>query len=890
MFIYDMDHSLTGSAGSGFFPTDRNRWPVAVRFCEHPAFRRVYWRFLKELADGPLLAEHTDAHFDNWYQAFLDNGVTPGSPAGFKGWVANRRNTLLGQLNGLQAPFEITTNSGSDFETADPIVALAGSAPIDVETFLLNGVEHRVDFPAVTEWSLRTGLVPGLNALTIQGVDRSGSVLTADTIRVTFTSTAASPVGNLIINEIMYHPANSLAEFVEIHNLSTTETFDLGGMRLGGLDHTFPPGSLIAPRGYLVVAENLTAYQTDYGNAEAVAGVTDGTLDNGGETLRLLMPAGSNAWTVLDEVRYDDNLPWPAPADGQGPSLQLIDALGDNNRIGNWATAPATTQPGWRYSAVTGLTAASGVSFATLHLYLGRAGAVVIDDVRLVQGEDARTGANLLANGDFEAPLGSTWTPSEDHAGSGVTNTPVHGGDTSLRLAGTSPGYSGRFPNSVHQDGLVLTATTTYCVGLWYYPTTEDVELTVELDGSDLLGTAETGYVATRLPTSTPGAPNNVAASLPPFPLLWINEVMPSNATHSVDNHGEFEPWVELYNADTEAVDLGGYFLSNDGGHPAKWAIPTGTTVAAGDRILVWADGETEETAPGFLHAGFRLNCISGCVVLAREHLGDAVVLDALAYDRIGANYSYGSYPEGDPRSRLVFHCPTPGQPNSRTSQVTTVAINEWMADNDGAFADPADGDYDDWFELYNYGDADVNLGSYRLTDTPSNTVKYVIPGGTMLGGHDHLLVWADEESGQTVPGGELHVNFKLSKGGESIGLYAPDGTLVDEVVFGPQATDSSEGLWPDGSIGVYRMVPPTPGGANRVLLITGLAGDAPEQVTVSWNAQSGTVYRLDRREDLSTGTWIPLGTVTAQTASVSLTDTNAVPGGRRFYRLARVE
>jgi len=890
MFIYDMDHSLAGNTGSGFFPTDSGRWPVAVRFCNHPAFRRVYWRFLKEVADGPLVAEKTNAHFDNWYQAFLDNGVAPNSPTGFKTWIANRRATLISQLDGVRAPFEITTNSGNDFDSAAPIVSLTGTAPVEIERFLLNGVEHRMEFPTVTGWTLATGLVPGPNVLTIQGVDTSGNVAASDTITVTFTGSAVSPAGCLVINEITYHPASSLAEFVEIHNLSPTETFDLGGMRLDGFGYTFPPGSLIGPTGYLVVAENLTAYQVDYGNAEAVAGVSDGSLDNGGETLRLLMPAGSNAWTVIDEVRYDDDAPWPRDADGRGPSLQLIDPRRDNNRIGNWAVAPMTTQPQWRYAVVTGQTEADGVNAAVLHLYLGDAGAVLIDDVRLVQGTDPRTGTNLLLNGDFEAPLAGTWTPSDNHAGSGITNAPVHDGVGSLHLVATGPGNSGRFANSVNQGNLGLSASTTYSVGLWYYPTTEDGELTIELTTSDILDTSDTRFVPATLPTSTPGAPNNVAAELPVFPPLWINEVMPSNASHSADNHGEFEPWIELYNAGTGTIDLGGHYLSDDGEEPAKWAIPPGATIDPGERLVVWADGETGQTAPGFLHAGFRLNSLSGCVVLAREHLGDTVVLDAVAYDRVGENFSYGSYPDGDPASRLVFHYPTPGLPNSRTSQVTTVVINEWMADNDTAFVDPADDDCEDWFELYNYGAATANLGGYRLTDTPGNTAKYVIPGGTVLGGRDYLLVWADEEAGQTAPGGDLHVNFKLARGGESIGLYAPDGTLVDEVVFGPQTTDTSEGRWPDDAGRAYRMAPPTPGSANQVLLITALTEGQPDQVTVSWDAEPGAVYRLERRDELRTGTWAPLGTVTAQTTSVAITDTNAVPGGQRFYRLAREE
>ena len=57
------------------------------------------------------------------------------------------------------------------------------------------------------------------------------------------------------------------------------------------------------------------------------------------------------------------------------------------------------------------------------------------------------------------------------------------------------------------------------------------------------------------------------------FPLLWINEVMPSNVTTVVENHGEYEPWIELYNGDTVTIDLSDYRLSNDYDDLGRWAF-----------------------------------------------------------------------------------------------------------------------------------------------------------------------------------------------------------------------------------------------------------------------------------------------------------------------------
>src|SRR6185369_5186981 len=59
----------------------------------------------------------------------------------------------------------------------------------------------------------------------------------------------------------------------------------------------------------------------------------------------------------------------------------------------------------------------------------------------------------------------------------------------------------------------------------------------------------------------TPGAANSFSALLPPFPSLWLNEVQANNVTGPLDNFGEHDPWVELYNPGTNALSLAGYYL-----------------------------------------------------------------------------------------------------------------------------------------------------------------------------------------------------------------------------------------------------------------------------------------------------------------------------------------
>jgi len=67
---------------------------------------------------------------------------------------------------------------------------------------------------------------------------------------------------------------------------------------------------------------------------------------------------------------------------------------------------------------------------------------------------------------------------------------------------------------------------------------------------------------------------------------------------------------------------------------------------------------------------------------------------------------------------------------------------------------------------------------------------------GIVIEPNGHILFWADNDEIQ----GPFHTNFKLSKSGEYIGLYARDGvTLVDGITFGAQFSDVSSGRLTDG-------------------------------------------------------------------------------------------
>ncbi|MDA3924440.1 MAG: lamin tail domain-containing protein [Kiritimatiellae bacterium] len=228
------------------------------------------------------------------------------------------------------------------------------------------------------------------------------------------------------------------------------------------------------------------------------------------------------------------------------------------------------------------------------------------------------------------------------------------------------------------------------------------------------------------------------------------------------------------------------------------------------------------------------------------------------------------------------------------------VVINEWMADNDGpgGFADPADGLFQDWFELLNPNSSAVNLGGFYLTDNLANPTKFAIPSNTVIAAHGFLLVWADENGTQNSSTSScLHANFKLSKGGEALGLFAPDGFSVQHAVtFGTQYQNVSQGLFPDGAVGnIFLMTNWTPMTSNSIDAppppnIAGLLLDSDGSFSFSFATSPGRIYQVQFAEDLRMPAWLPLTVLRAPAAILPVKDDTTAGKARRFYRVLLLE
>jgi len=146
-------------------------------------------------------------------------------------------------------------------------------------------------------------------------------------------------------------------------------------------------------------------------------------------------------------------------------------------------------------------------------------------------------------------------------------------------------------------------------------------------------------------------------------------------------------------------------------------------------------------------------------------------------------------------------------------SQLPTLAINEFLASSDLCCDDGA-GEMEDFVEVHNFGVDPVDLAGLYFTDgtggsqIPSGFPETIVPAGGFIS------IIYDRGMEQ----GPLHINAKLSSGGESIVILESDSlTVVDELTFEQQYTDISMARFPDYTGDFVLTMTPTPGAANAI-------------------------------------------------------------------------
>lgn len=153
------------------------------------------------------------------------------------------------------------------------------------------------------------------------------------------------------------------------------------------------------------------------------------------------------------------------------------------------------------------------------------------------------------------------------------------------------------------------------------------------------------------------------------------------------------------------------------------------------------------------------------------------------------------------------------------TQAKAQLVINEIMQSNIDGIMDDFNEFPDSWVELYNSGDAPVNLADYKIGSKKSASKAWQLPSKT-VNAHDYVVIYCDKEENG------LHTSFRLeSDDAGSVYLFKGDETVGKEDYVAMPAPNIAYGRKTDGGDEWGYQATPTPGASNCGTIYTDVLG-----------------------------------------------------------------
>lgn len=315
-------------------------------------------------------------------------------------------------------------------------------------------------------------------------------------------------------------------------------------------------------------------------------------------------------------------------------------------------------------------------------------------------------------------------------------------------------------------------------------------------------------------------------------PALRLNEAVSDNDGVWLDELGEADDWVELYNAGDDPIELSDYSIGDD--KDELWTLPA-EVLAPGAIKLLWADGQLDQ---GRDHLPFKLSASGEKVYLRHKLCGQ---VDKLELPALELNHSWTRLPDG---SGALAACqfPTPERtngdacvppatpplpddvkfakfewPKSFGEETAPLLITELQL-RPAAFV-----------EVWNQSAQSVTLTSLALR------VATMAPGATLPAAVDGVrLTWPTTT---LAPGARIAVPVSsedtsaLQASAEFEGvvsLFDADGDAIDRVDFMRWPQGAALQRFPDNSANLTFCATPSPGSVNAAcpLLASRTTGD----------------------------------------------------------------
>lgn len=309
------------------------------------------------------------------------------------------------------------------------------------------------------------------------------------------------------------------------------------------------------------------------------------------------------------------------------------------------------------------------------------------------------------------------------------------------------------------------------------------------------------------------------------YPIL-ISEIQPNNKMTLPDEFGNFDSWIELYNASDESIDISGFYLTDNKNDLAKWTFPQGTVISGREYMLVFAGGKLDENqSPIYLHADFSLSSFEESVIISSRK---GQIIDSVDYSQIDADFVY----QRDPQTSVweVSSMPSPGFINDETGHQNYKSKYEELQKHNTLYFseiktrskpfnsymnDPIDEErYYDWIEIHNPTGSDLDISGYGISDNTTTPNKWRFEQGTVIKAGEYKLLYA--------PGYEIaaskkksnYVNFGLGNSiGEILTLWDNSNNLIDKMAYPSIKNFMSYGR--DANLIDSYFTSPTPGEPN---------------------------------------------------------------------------
>jgi len=636
-----------------------------------------------------------------------------------------------------------------------------------------------------------------------------GVALTLGVAGIGLAIVAPTRLAAVVISEINYNPkpGDEELEFVELANEFSTPEDLSGYVFTNGISFVFPPHTILAGNGFIVVAAHADALKARYGITNVVGDFT-GKLDASGERLTLSNHAGLE----LQDVRYRDRGKWPAEPDGTGHTLSLRNPHLEASEPESWvASAELGGTPGVANFEGTGPR--------------------YEEQVLIARGAQWRYAKGTQ---DFSVPA-TAWRELTFNDSSWLTGASSfgYGDDDDATVLSDMPG--GYLSVAIRKK-FTLSQADLDAAGDFYLGIDYDDGFCAFVNGQEIVrvncgnpgevlpwnatatGSREAGSEEVYpIPRSYITAGDNILAvvghnfspdssdfTLAPR-LLHRREITTQGATPLSIAFNELyrgaaagQGWVELYNADSASADLSGFQVTDLPGKPDPLVLPPGSVVPA--------------------HGFLVINESAGSLLLTTPEVHlflidlDGRAVAATVFDRAGptgladGTWAEAAYPDGA-RPEWVTDTPTRGAPNA-VPRTRDVVINEIFyhpperVDPDIPTEERFLGEF---LELYNRGGSAIDVSGFRF----DKGIDYTIPDGVVIPAGGYLVIAEDPALIQARYGyaGALGpYEGHLANDGENIRLEDRWGNLVNEVRY---AEGNLWSEWADGGGASLELIDP---------------------------------------------------------------------------------